>query len=117
RVNPRSIARGPEEDRPGPCDARAREHRRATRGSRRPEATCFAGRCTPGRRAPPSRRAKPTRARRPDGGTALAVPGVLPGIYEPRSPAGTVLNQVVRTHLERFLAETAEIGRASWRER
>ena len=35
------------------------------------------------------------------------MPGVLPGIYEPRSPAGTVLNQVVRTHLERFLAETA----------
>src|SRR5437762_2667196 len=34
-------------------------------------------------------------------------PGVLPGVYEPRSAAGTVLHQVVRTHLERFLAETA----------
>jgi len=32
---------------------------------------------------------------------------VLPGVYEPRSAAGTVLHQVVRTHLERFLAETA----------
>ena len=32
---------------------------------------------------------------------------MLPGIYEPRSPARTVLHQVVRTHLERFLAETA----------
>src|SRR5207253_1593400 len=26
-------------------------------------------------------------------------PGVLPGVYEPRSAAGTVLHQVVRTHL------------------
>jgi len=33
-------------------------------------------------------------------------PGVLPGVYEPRSTAGTVLHQVVRRHLERFLAET-----------
>ena len=32
---------------------------------------------------------------------------MLPGVYEPRSAAGTVLHQVVRTHLERFLAETA----------
>jgi len=32
---------------------------------------------------------------------------VLSGVYEPRSPAGTVLHRVVRTHLERFLAETA----------
>ena len=31
---------------------------------------------------------------------------MLPGVYEPRSPAGTVLHQVVRTHLERFFAET-----------
>ncbi len=35
------------------------------------------------------------------------MPGVLPGVYEPRSPAGTVLHRVVRTHLDRFLAETA----------
>ena len=34
-------------------------------------------------------------------------PGVLPGVYEPRSQAGTVLHQIVGTHLERFLAETA----------
>ena len=34
-------------------------------------------------------------------------PGVLPEVYEPRSPAGTVLHRVVRTHLDRFLAETA----------
>jgi hypothetical protein len=32
---------------------------------------------------------------------------VLPGVYAPRSPAGTVLYQVVRTHLDRFLEETA----------
>jgi hypothetical protein len=32
---------------------------------------------------------------------------VLPGLYEPRSPTGTILHHVVRTHLERFLAETA----------
>jgi hypothetical protein len=32
---------------------------------------------------------------------------VLPGVYGPRSTAGTVLHHVVRTHLERFLAETA----------
>ena len=32
---------------------------------------------------------------------------MLPGVYEPRSPVGTVLHRVVRTHLERFLAETA----------
>ena len=32
---------------------------------------------------------------------------MLPGVYEPRSPAGTVLHRVVRTHLERFFAETA----------
>ena len=32
---------------------------------------------------------------------------MLPGVYEPRSPAGTVLHRVVRTHLDRFLAETA----------
>jgi ribosomal protein S27E len=32
---------------------------------------------------------------------------VLPGVYEPRATAGTVLHHVVRTHLERFLAETA----------
>jgi len=32
---------------------------------------------------------------------------VLPGAYAPRSPAATVLHQVVRTHLERFLEETA----------
>ena len=41
-------------------------------------------------------------------GTGLAVrPAVLPGIYEPRSAAGTVLHHVVRTHLDRFLEETA----------
>jgi len=45
--------------RPGPCDARAREHRRATRGPRRPE-DLFRW---------------PLHA---------AVPGVLPGIYEER---------------------------------
>jgi len=33
--------------------------------------------------------------------------GVLPGVYEPRSTAGTVLHQVVGMHLDRFLAETA----------
>jgi hypothetical protein len=32
---------------------------------------------------------------------------VVPGVYEPRSTAGTVLHQVVGTHLDRFLAETA----------
>ncbi len=32
---------------------------------------------------------------------------MLPGVYGPRSTAGTVLHHVVRTHLERFLAETA----------
>jgi hypothetical protein len=32
---------------------------------------------------------------------------VLPGVYELRSTARTVLHQVVRTHLDRFLAETA----------
>ena len=32
---------------------------------------------------------------------------MLPGVYEPRSPAGTVLHRVVRRHLDRFLAETA----------
>lgn len=32
---------------------------------------------------------------------------MLPGVYEPRATAGTVLHQVVRTHLDRFLAETA----------
>jgi hypothetical protein len=32
---------------------------------------------------------------------------VLAAAYEPRTTAGTVLQQVVRTHLERFLAEVA----------
>jgi hypothetical protein len=32
---------------------------------------------------------------------------LLPGVYEPRSTAGTVLHEVVRAHLERFLDETA----------
>ena len=32
---------------------------------------------------------------------------MLPGVYAPRPPAGTVLYQVVGMHLERFLAETA----------
>jgi hypothetical protein len=32
---------------------------------------------------------------------------VLPGVYAPRAAAGTVLHRVVRTHLDRFLAETA----------
>jgi hypothetical protein len=31
---------------------------------------------------------------------------VLAEVYEPRATAGTVLHQVVRTHLDRFLAET-----------
>jgi ribosomal protein S27E len=31
---------------------------------------------------------------------------VLPGTYEPRATTETVLHQVVRTHLDRFLAET-----------
>jgi ribosomal protein S27E len=31
---------------------------------------------------------------------------VLPGTYEPRAATETVLRQVVRTHLDRFLAET-----------
>lgn len=34
-------------------------------------------------------------------------PGVLPGVYEPRVTTETVLRQIVRTHLDRFLAETA----------
>jgi hypothetical protein len=33
--------------------------------------------------------------------------GVLPATYEPRATTGTVLHHVVRTHLDRFLAETA----------
>ena len=32
---------------------------------------------------------------------------MLPGVYEPRSTVGTVLHDVVRTHLDRFLAATA----------
>src|SRR5262249_23835407 len=36
-----------------------------------------------------------------------SAPGVLPGVYEPRSTAETVLHEVVRTHLTRFLDETA----------
>ena len=40
-------------------------------------------------------------------GTPLARPRRAAGLYAPRSPAETVLHQVVRTHLERFLAETA----------
>jgi hypothetical protein len=34
-------------------------------------------------------------------------PVVLPGVYEPRTMAGTVLHDVVRTHLDRFLTEMA----------
>ena len=34
-------------------------------------------------------------------------PVVLPGVYEPRATTGTVLHHVVRTHLDRFLTETA----------
>src|SRR5262249_56843518 len=33
-------------------------------------------------------------------------PVVLPGSYEPRATTETVLHQVVRAHLDRFLAET-----------
>jgi hypothetical protein len=33
-------------------------------------------------------------------------PVVLPGTYEPRATTETVLHQVVRAHLDRFLAET-----------
>ena len=29
------------------------------------------------------------------------------GVYEPRSPAATVLHQIVRAHLDRFLDDTA----------
>jgi hypothetical protein len=36
-----------------------------------------------------------------------SAPAVLPGVYEPRSTAETVLHEVVRTHLGRFLDETA----------
>jgi ribosomal protein S27E len=35
---------------------------------------------------------------------------VLPGVYEAREPSKTVLHEVVRTHLGRFLAETAADG-------
>ena len=31
---------------------------------------------------------------------------MLPGVYEARAPSETVLHQVVRTHLRRFLADT-----------
>lgn len=48
-----------------------------------------------------SRRGHRTAARR------WLCPGVLAGVYEPRPAAGTVLHHVVRTHLDRFLAETA----------
>jgi hypothetical protein len=38
-------------------------------------------------------------------------PVVLPGTYEPRATTETVLHQVVRAHLDRFLADFTKKGR------